>query len=144
MHRSAAILGVAVMTTAAVGGATMVHAAPSTTHHTLHFTSRSLHSTLLGKTKQVGTDRVLASGKTVGYDVTDCSFNFTTNIANCAVSAALQRGVLYARIAINGPNGSGHGKVVGGTGAFKGARGTVTSTPGSRKSDTSVTIVYHR
>ena len=56
----------------------------------------------------------------------------------------MQHGVIYARVTIDGEQGNPHGRITGGTGAYHGARGTVTGKPGKRPSDTKLTIVYQK
>lgn len=145
MNRPAAtaVIGASLTAALAVTGAGIVQASPATASHTLHFTSRELRTTPLGKTEMAEVDRDFAASKTLGFNATHCTFDFTTGVAHCNLAAAFKGGMLYGKIAVNGMQGTGKGTVTGGTGAYKGARGTVTSQPTSRKSDTKVTIVYH-
>lgn len=144
---AAAVLGCTFAATLAVAGNAVVQASPSTTHvhaHTLRFTTRELHTTALGKTEMAEADRLLAGGRTIGFGMTLCRFDFTTGVAHCNVTAAVKGGMLYGKIAVNGQQNTGTGSVTGGTGAYKDARGSIATHPARRKNETKVTITYHR
>ena len=77
------------------------------------------------------------SGKKVGNDLVSCIA--VKKSANCSAFLALDTGTLYATFVL-GDSQTVHGKVVGGTGAYKGATGTLTAVSG--KKTTKITITY--
>lgn len=138
--RTSASLVTAAALAATCTGLTAANAA--TKAHTLHLTSRTLVAQQKAN-KLTETDRVLVAGKTVGFSVSDCVFNFAIGQAACAGAVALPSGILYVKVKVNGQTGASTGVVTGGTGAYAGAKGTTTGKPGSRPSDTVITVVYH-
>jgi acyl-coenzyme A synthetase/AMP-(fatty) acid ligase len=112
--------------------------------HTLQFVSVQGKSVMLSQASggQQDTD-VNAAGKTVGFDM--LYFLFTAGSTG-AVSAAIETtgGFLYATFTFHAKtNTITNGKVTGGTGAFAGATGTITTrnlnAAGTR---TAVTVTY--
>lgn len=98
-------------------------------HHRLTVISHELSSTPTGK-KLVESDQLTRSGTTIGYTANTCTFDFTTHTALCLVSVALNNGQLRARATVNADTGVVKGHIVGGSGAYRGARGTVAGHPG--------------
>lgn len=115
-------------------------AGPSGHETTMKVVARQLASKQLGRNRLVETDKILASGKVVGFSANTCAFDFSTSTAKCAIAVALQRGQLRARVTVNAKDGTSTGVVVGGTGAYRGARGTVSGTPGDRRGDHNITL----
>jgi hypothetical protein len=113
--------------------------------HTLTFTSVTKTSIDFSKTTgaQQDTD-VNAKGKVVGYDMLYFTIvSKTTGAIN--ITGDTEGGMLYGTAETNLVTGAVFdGKVTGGTGAFKGATGTITAknlnAAGTR---TAVKIVYH-
>lgn len=110
-------------------------------HHRLTVTSRELSSAQIGANKLVESDRLLTSGRTIGYTANTCAFDFSTHTALCVVSVALAHGQLYARATVNADTNALKGRIVGGSGAYRGAHGTVVGHPGgSRPGDERIVL----
>jgi hypothetical protein len=111
--------------------------------HTLKFISVQKKS--IGFTSTTGANQdtdVNKAGKTVGFDV--IYFKATSkNTAAINVTGDFKGGFIYGTGTINfKTNKFTHGKVTGGTGAFKGATGTIKAKDIS-STKTAVTITYH-
>jgi hypothetical protein len=139
-------IGIAAATTVAtgLGVATTVDGASAAPRiHTLKFvaTTTAQHGT--GHGTFVGTEIERHKGKFVGYDTLSGKYNFHTQKAIIHVAAARPGGLLYV-VVVQGPSGHFAGKVTGGAGRFKGARGTVTGhSGGPHDSKAFVTVRYH-
>lgn len=123
-HRTvaAALAGTAALT---LGLSTAGGASAAAHHHRLTVTSHELSSTQIGANKLVESDRLLKSGTTIGYTANTCTFDFSSHTALCQVSIALSHGQLRARATVDADTGALKGRIVGGTGAYRGAHGTV-------------------
>ncbi len=140
---------VAVASTAAILGAGAfvlpALASPAAASHTLKFISVTKKSIMLTKTSgaQQDTD-VSSAGKAVGFDM--LHFNATSaSSAALNITVDTKGGFLYGTAKVSFKSGAiTGGKVTGGTGAFKGATGTIKAKnlnkAGTR---TAVTITYH-
>jgi hypothetical protein len=136
---------------AAVGAAALVgsgafvlpaFASPHTATHTLKFISVSKSMVSFTKTSVGVQDTdVNKAGKVIGYDETyGVAVSATSSAADVAIDIA--GGILYGTYTYNFKTGKiTSGKVTGGIGAFKGARGTFTAT-GISNTKTAVTITY--
>jgi len=146
MIRTRALLGLVGVSAAAGLSIAAVNGAPasaSSESHTLSFTARQLHS-VQSSTALEQTARELVDGRTVGFDVTACTFDFTAHVARCDVAIARAQGMLYAHVTVNADNNVSSGRVTGGTRRYQGATGTVSGAPGSRPNDVKITIIWHR
>ena len=130
---------------AAVLGATGALALPAVASansatHTLKFISVTKKSVQFTKTTigQQDTD-VNAAGKTVGFDMLYITFTSATS-ATVNITGDLSGGFLYGT-GKESKAGFSNGKVTGGTGAFKGATGTIAGKAIS-STKTAVTIIY--
>jgi hypothetical protein len=117
----------------------MAGASTHATTHTLRFTSVQRGSAPLSKSVRAQTDKDLSpSGKLIGYDLLRFAGRSSGGVA-LAISGGFMYGTLHFT-----SSPVVHGHVTGGTGAYRGARGTVTARvlnqSGSR---TAVTIKYH-
>jgi hypothetical protein len=92
--------------------------------HTLRFTAFQTANHNLGKNRFVSTDVERRKGKVVGYDAVSGSFNSGTGIFTVNGAIAHRRGLLYVS-ATETEAGVLTGKITGGTGVYKGAKGTV-------------------
>jgi hypothetical protein len=140
----------AIATTAALAGAcaVVVPAASASTSapktHTLTFTSvvEAVHNYSQTVSTQQDKD-VNKAGKVVGYDLLYVTFNPKTEIAKLNITVVTGGGFVYG-VANASDSPVIHGTVTGGTGAFKGAAGTILAKnlnkAGTRSS---VTITYH-
>ena len=120
-------------------------ASPRVVTHTLKVISVRKDSASFSKTSSGQADLdVNHAGKTVGYDMLHFTFNPTTRRASGGVTLDTAGGFLYGVLRItNDP--VIHGRVTGGTGAFRGATGTITAKPLNKAGTrTAVTITYHR
>jgi len=99
-------------------------AAPRTTSHTLHVTSVVQKQRQLGRGTFLQDEKDLRNGKVIGFDVV--RFQSTSNsTAAGRVAFAGKGGFLFGKLSINFNSPTFHGTVTGGTGAYKGATGTI-------------------
>ncbi len=146
-HRNA-IAAIATATALAGTCAIVVPAASASTSapktHVLTFTSvqEAMHNYSQTISSQQDRD-VNKAGKVVGYDLLYLVFNPKTETAKLNFTAVTSGGFVYG-VASASASPVIHGTVTGGTGAFKGAAGTILAKnlnkAGTR---TSVTITYH-
>jgi hypothetical protein len=125
--RRAIAIGVAFAATVAtgLGVATTVDSASATAKvHHLKFVAIRTGEHKTGHGTFVATDVNRHHGKIVGYDTLSEKFNFHTHRAFVRVAVSRKGGLLYAHVTV-GQSGDFTGKVTGGAGRFRGARGTV-------------------
>jgi hypothetical protein len=110
----------------------------------LKFTSVTERSVTFTKTAGGQQDRDLnAKGKAIGFDELYSSFNLKTGVGKGNVAVVLKGGILYGTLTFT--QSSVGGRVTGGTGAFAGAKGTISARNLNAKGTrTAVTIRYHR
>ena len=138
----------AIATTAALGGACafLVPAASASTaarSHTVTFTSveEAVHNYSQTVSSQQDKD-VNGSGQVVGYDMLYIVFNPKTKTAKLTFTAVLNGGLVYG-VASASSNPVSRGTITGGTGAFKGAEGTLLAKNLNKAgTKTAVTITY--
>jgi hypothetical protein len=120
-------------------------ASPRVVTHTVKVISIRKDSANFSKTSSGQADLdVNHAGKTVGYDMLHFTFNPTTGHASGGVTLDTAGGFLYGVLRITN-NPVIHGRVTGGTGAFRGATGTITAKALNKAGTrTAVTITYHR
>lgn len=111
--------------------------------HTLKFTSVTTKQAVLSKVSEGRADKdINGAGKIVGFDVIYIKFDFKTQVATANLTLDTNGGLLYGTLKLTSSSVT-HGKVTGGTGAFRGASGTITgkslNKAGTR---TAVTITY--
>jgi hypothetical protein len=138
----------AIATAAAAGTTAAVLVPAASAHpvpHTLKFTSVEEGQVSFSKTVSVAQDKdVSPAGKVIGYDVIRFLYNPRTNTGAISATVDLEGGFLYGQLRETSSPVS-HGTVTGGTGAFKGATGTITAkTLDQQGNRTAVTITYHR
>ena len=133
---------------AAVLGGTCALAVPAiastqTTTHTLKFTSVSGPGINFSKSTAGQQDKDLNSkGKLIGFDELYLTFNMKTGAGTGNVALVVKGGILYGTLKLT--QSSISGKVTGGTGAFAGAKGTITAHNLNKAgTKTAVTIRYH-
>ena len=145
-HRNA-IAAIATATALGAGCAVVVPAASASTSapktHSLSFTSvqEAVHNYSQTISSQQDRD-VNQAGKVVGYDLLYLVFNPKTETAKLNFTAVTSGGFVYG-VASASSSPVIHGTVTGGTGAFKGAAGTIVAknlNPSGSK--TAVTITY--
>ncbi len=100
-------------------------ASASSATHTLAFTAVQVKSVSFTRTTGANQETDVKAGKTVGFDMiyfaatsaTSAAVNITVNVSG---------GFLYGTATVSNKTGAvTNGKVTGGTGAFKGATGTI-------------------
>ncbi len=142
VRRSMVAAGAAVVlgTTGALVLPTVASASSAT--HTLTFTA--VQKGTVSFTKTTGANQetdVNAAGKTVGFDMIYFAATSPTAAA-VNITVDTSGGFLYGTATVSIKTGAiTNGKVTGGTGAFKGATGTIKAKPIS-KTKTAVTITY--
>jgi hypothetical protein len=137
----------AVATAAALGttGAILLPAASAhPLPHTVKFTSVQESATQFSPTTGVAQDKdVNPAGKVIGYDVIRFVLDPKARVATLVVAVDLQGGFLYGQLRETSSPVL-HGTVTGGTGAYRGATGTITARTLDQDGDrTAVTITYH-
>lgn len=134
MGAAAAVAGGVLLTTTAASAQSALHV--------LKFVSVGLKSVDYSQTvtAQADTD-YSTSGKLIGFDV----LHFTVNAASGKVridgAVNVYGGVIYGTLASTTTSPTAYGRVTGGTGAYRGASGTITATTESA-TETLVTIVF--
>lgn len=82
-------------------------------------------------------DKDYTAGKLIGYDIIDFGAGNTGWVA-----LAINGGMLYGSLQLT--NSGANGKVVGGSGAYKGVTGGTIVAKGVNAKTTKVTLTYHR
>jgi hypothetical protein len=136
---AAALAAAALVATTTIGTAS---ASGGSTSHRLTFTSHELASTNagIGGHLLIEADRAMRAGHAIGYTANSCAFDFATHQAHCAVTLARPKGQMRFRATVDADTSSITGKVVGGTGVYRGASGRVTGTPTSDPNVTRLTV----
>ena len=103
--------------------------APAKTH-TLKLAAHQTASHNIGRSHFVGadTDRSAATGKILGYDTITGSFNGTTQKVKIDAAVALKGGLITAHLVGSGSSNTLDGVITGGTGQYKGIKGTIHTT----------------
>jgi hypothetical protein len=137
---------------AAVGGTALIGtgafllpaaASPHSAIHTLKFTAVTQKSANFSKTTFGQDEKDVSAGKVIGFDTIYGKFNPKTNTAKGGVTLDTNGGFLYGTLNFSNSPVT-HGKVTGGTGAFKGVTGTILGKDLNKKGTrTAVTITYH-
>ncbi len=106
-------------------------AAPSPAKtHTLKLDAHPTASHNVGRSHFLGadTDRSPATGKVVGYDTITGSFNRATKKVKIDAAIALKGGLITAHLVGGGSSNTLDGVITGGTGQYKGIKGTIHTT----------------
>ena len=122
-------------------GAIMLPAVASahSTTHTLKFTAVTMTpETQFSQTSFGSAEKDVSAGKVIGYDVINIEVNPKTHTPSGGVTLSTKGGFLYGTLKLT--KNPIHGTVTGGTGAFKGATGTITANQAGKR--TAVTITY--
>jgi hypothetical protein len=117
----------------AVSAAGTASPAQQATRHRLSFTAHALSSVHSGRNHLIESDKAVKSGRTIGYTANSCTFDFSAGTAHCDVTLARPKGQLRSRVTVDAQTGRSTGRIVGGTGAYRGAKGTVTGQEGSNR-----------
>jgi hypothetical protein len=138
-----AAIGVAVVVGAAGALTLPAGASAHTATHTLKFVAVLKKLVIYTKTTVAEQDTdVNSAGKAIGFDeLYATQTGKTTGTADIAYAET--GGLLYGTLILTDNGAGAHGTVTGGTGAFKGASGTITATPANKSGTKSaVTITY--
>lgn len=127
-------LAAAAAVTATASAAISALAAPAATGHTLHFEAVQVYAHQFSASSFVDLEKDVSGGMVIGTDELDWSGN------KAAVALALGKGFLYGRFTVNN-KGMISGSVTGGTGAYRGASGTITG-HGISSTVAAVTVKY--
>jgi hypothetical protein len=143
VRTSVAALGAAALLSGTCAIAVPAIASTRTTTHTLAFTSVTERSITLAKTTGAQQDNdVNAHGKIIGFDELYIAFNLKTGAGAGNVAVVTKGGMLFGTLKLT--QSSITGRVTGGTGKFKGARGTISAhNLNAKGTRTAVTIRYH-
>ena len=142
-------ISITALATAAAAGTTAAVLVPAASahpvSHTLKFTTVEEGQVAFSRTVSVAQDKdVSPAGKVIGYDVIRFLYNPRTNTGAISATIDLEGGFLYGQLRQT-DNPVSHGTVTGGTGAFKGATGTITAKAlNQQDTRTAVTITYHQ
>ena len=100
-------------------------ASASSATHTLAFTAVQVKSVSFTKTTGANQETDVKAGKTVGFDMIYFAATSATSAA-VNITVDISGGFLYGTATVSNKTGAvTNGKVTGGTGAFKGATGTI-------------------
>jgi hypothetical protein len=141
----ARVVAVSVSTVALVAGAGLVAMNPADAHpshaviHTINLKLTETGNLNYNNTTSSSTDTAKIAGKRAGFDVA----HFSGTSGDVALS--LKGGLLYGHLKFNVNTGKITGSVTGGTGTYKGAKGTVSAMSTNQAgTKTSVTIKWHK
>jgi hypothetical protein len=146
--RKLALAAVAALAATALTGAAAVPAASETQVHTKRFVSRHIrtHSLSTNTAAGAGVDR--HAGHTIGYDTFTAHFYPKQDRSDIWVTFALKNGTIAGVVHSKGPGTTPgtvfHGRILNGTGKYKGVDGTVSVRPGgSTVAKKFITLTYH-
>ena len=108
--------------------------------HRLAITAHTLASVHAGENRLIESDKAVKSGHVIGYTANSCTFDFAASEAHCLVTLARPQGQLRAKVTVNAQTGASAGRIVGGTGAYSGATGTVTGQQGAQRDTVKLTL----
>jgi hypothetical protein len=113
--------------------------------HELRFTSVPSKTVAYSKTTGAvsGTD-LGQGGKVIGFYTLNFTLDHETGAISSHVAVDTQGGFIYGALSSSSSGQMSYGRVTGGTGAFRGARGTFAVKKLDQNSRTAVTIRYTR
>jgi hypothetical protein len=117
--------------------------APAAKTHTIKFTAlQQKMVTFSSSTGAAAENDVNAKGTVIGFDILYFTFNAKTGAGTVTVAFTTNGGMLYGTAAAT-ESPVTRGKITGGTGAFKGAKGALTATSlNAAGTKTAVVITY--
>jgi hypothetical protein len=124
----------------AVSGAGTASPAQQSKSHRLSFTAHALTSVQAGSTHLIESDKAVRSGRIIGYTANSCTFDFDAGKAHCLVTFARPRGQLRSKVTVDAQTGQSVGRITGGSGAYRGATGTVTGQQGANRDTVKITL----
>jgi hypothetical protein len=136
-----ALTGAAALSGAAIlPGAAAQHPAAK---HVMRFVSVSGPSHDAGRFGFVASDTDKRAGKVIGYDALSGTYNPKSGVVKLDVGLALKGGLITVHISQKGDQLTATGRITGGSGVYKGIRGTVATRSKSENSKkTFVTLRY--
>lgn len=139
VRRSLLIGAVAAATLGLVPAGLALASAHSPSATTIKFVATQTGQHRSSKTtfEQVGTET--NNGKQIGYYTLSCQLTSAT-AGKCGGAGSFSRGMIYFRFPLSTKSNTFSGTVTGGTGAYRGAKGTITGKTISKKKE-AVTIV---
>lgn len=143
--KNLALTAVAGFAATALTAALVVPAVGDTKAHTLRLVSRDLANHDLGATTFAGAAVDRHGGHIVGYDAFTGHFHPQQNRGDIWDSIALKNGTIGLVVHFKGSTPTVYtGRILNGTGSYKGIDGTVTARPAPRNPDkTYITLNYH-
>ena len=122
-----------------------VAASARVTNHTLKFISETKQSHTFSASALAQQDNdVNSTGKLIGYDELNITFNLKTGKGTANVALDINGGFLYGTLALSQSSPTMKGIVTGGIGKYKDATGTIVSKPANKAGTKfAITIVYH-
>jgi hypothetical protein len=128
MQKRTKLAAGAAMTSAAlaVTGVSVASAMSAAKTHTLKFNSVETAQKNLDKTHFADSDKDVQNGKVVGYDVVNGVYHAKTQSITVDFAASLDGGIVYGTGTGTFKPNRFTGTVTGGTGKFKGVKGTLT------------------
>jgi hypothetical protein len=115
-------------------------ASSESTTHTLKFIVVDQKQTQPSKRTFVEDDQAKRGGKVIGFGILDGRITSSTGGVG-VVAFGTKGGLIYAKVTINNTPTT-NGTITGGTGSFKGAKGTISVT-NLNKSGTRATVTIH-
>lgn len=145
MSRKQLAAGLAAAAVIAVPATYVATADASPKVHTITGTSKSLGGGEVGKNNFAAVDAITNSkGKPIGFDAINGIVNPKTGASKLVGVLSLKGGLIYYTLS-QGADNVGTGKITGGTGTYKGARGTVSSKVTSTDEGTTIaTVKWHK
>ena len=147
MNKLALTAAAALAATTLTGAAVVPSIAPAAGDakiYTKRLVSHDIASHQLGKNTFAGAGVDRHSGHIIGYDSFTGHFYPKRDQADIWVSFALKNGTISAVVHFMSTETIGRGRVLNGTGKYRGARGTITARPGPQNSEkTFITLKYH-
>jgi hypothetical protein len=124
----------------AVSSAGTASPAKQATSHRLSFTAHTLSSVQSGTTHLIESDKAVKAGNIIGYTANSCTFDFTAGKAHCFVTFARPQGQMRTKVTVDAQTGQSVGRIIGGSGAYRGATGTVTGQQGAKGNTVKITL----
>ena len=131
LKRACAAVAASVLIAGAAVGLDQLTASGAPATHTVKFVATTIKGHSLGKTTFANTEVERRHGKVIGFDSVSGKFNVHTQTAEIWVGVAWKGGTLNV-IGTSDSSGNFKGRIVGGTGKYKGIKGIVTGTQVSK------------
>jgi hypothetical protein len=140
--RTLTVTAAAVLATGALAGAGAMPAAGDSKAQTMHLVSRDIDSHSLGKHTFAGAAVDRHAGHIVGYDTFTGHFYPKQQRADIWDAIALRNGTISVVVHVDASQEVQHGRILGGTGKYKGISGTISTRAGRNPDKTFITLTY--